>query len=206
MVNSAGSTMACHECDLLVDVPELMPGEKGYCPRCNYLLAANRPHAQSKMFAYALTALVFLILANAFPFLGLEARGQEQTVTLIQSIAVLFENNYPFLSAIVFAAIVGVPAVLLFGIVYVSLAVRIGQPLPRVRKALRWVLALAPWSMAEIFLIGILVSFVKVMTLADVTLGVSFWAYVLFTVCSLLALMYIDRRDVWRQLDTARRG
>ena len=52
----AGSNMACHECDLLVEVPDLDLGEKAYCPRCNYLLAANRPHAQTKMFAYAVTA------------------------------------------------------------------------------------------------------------------------------------------------------
>ena len=206
MVIFAGSTMACHECDLLVDVPELEPNEKSYCPRCSYLLAANRPHAQPKMFAYAVTALVFLLLANVFPFLSLEARGQSQTVTLIQSIGVLFENDYPFLSAIVFAAIVGVPAVLLLGVIYVSVAIRMQQPLPGTRRALRWVLRLAPWSMAEIFLIGILVSFVKIVSLADVTLGVSFWAYALFTVCSLLSLMYIDRRDIWRQLDAARRG
>ena len=204
MVNFAGSTMACHECDLLVDVPELEPNKRSYCPRCDYLLAANRPHAQAKMFAYATTALVFLILANAFPFLGLEARGQVQTVTLIQSIGVLFENDYAFLSAIVFAAIVGIPAILLLGVIYVSLAIRLAHPLPGVRRVLRWVLRIAPWSMAEIFLIGILVSLVKIVSLADVRLGASFWAYALFTVCSLLSLMYIDRRDIWRQLDAAR--
>lgn len=206
MARTVSSTMACHECDLLVDVPELEASEKAYCPRCSYLLAANRPHAQTKVFAYSVTALVFLLMANAFPFLSLEARGQEQTVTLIQSIVVLFDNNFPFLSAIVFAAIVGVPAVLLLGIIYVSVAIRTSKPLSGARRALRWVLTLAPWSMAEIFLIGILVSFVKIVSLADVTLGVSFWAYALFTVCSLMALMYIDRRDVWRQLDAARRG
>ena len=206
MVKFAGSTMACHECDLLVDVPELDPGEKAYCPRCNYLLAANRPHAQTKMFAYAVTGLVFLLLANTFPFLSLEARGQEQTVTLIGSVAILFEENRPFLSGIVFMAIVGIPAVLLLGVIYVSVAIRTRKPLRGARRALRWVLRLAPWSMAEIFLIGILVSFVKIVSLADVTLGISFWAYVLFTACSLLSLMYIDRREVWRRLDTVRRG
>lgn len=206
MVKFAGSTMACLECDLLVDVPELDPGEKAYCPRCNYLLAANRPQAHTKMFAYAVTAFVFLFLANAFPFLSLEARGQEQAVTLIGSVTILFEENRPFLSGIVLMAIVGVPAVLLLGVIYVSVAVRIRQPLMGARRALRWVLRLAPWSMAEIFLIGILVSFVKIISLADVSLGISFWAYVLFTACSLLSLMYIDRREVWRRLDTVRRG
>ena len=103
-------------------------------------------------------------------------------------------------------AIVGIPAVMLVGIVYVSLAIRASAPVGGARRALRWVLYLAPWSMAEIFLIGILVSFVKIVSLADVALGISFWAYVLFTVFSLYSVMYIDRREVWRRLDEVRRG
>ena len=204
--SSENSIMACHDCDLLVGVPDLESGEKAHCPRCGCLLAVNRPHAHTKMFAWSLAALAFLVLANIFPFIGLESSGQERTVTLVQSIGVLFEKDYPFLSAIVFVAIVGLPAALLIGIVYASVAIRADEALPGARRALRWVLTLAPWSMAEIFLIGILVSFVKIVSLADVSLGVSFWAYALFTVCSLLSLMYIDRRDIWRHLDSARRG
>ena len=146
--------------------------------------------------------------ATCFPvaFASPDELAFEVHTDKFDALAVLFENNYPFLSAIVFMAIVGIPAVLLLGIIYVSVAIRESAPLPGARRALRWVLMLAPWSMAEIFLIGILVSFVKIVSLADVALGISFWAYVLFTVCSLLALLYIDRREVWRQLDTARRG
>jgi paraquat-inducible protein A len=50
MVITAGSQMACHECDLLIAVPALDVGQKAYCPRCNYLLAAHRPHAQAMVF------------------------------------------------------------------------------------------------------------------------------------------------------------
>ena len=76
MTELAGSRMVCHECDLVVDVPPLALNDKAFCPRCNYLLAANRPHALEKIFAYSATALIFLVLANAFPFLSLNASGQ----------------------------------------------------------------------------------------------------------------------------------
>ena len=198
--------MVCHECDLVVDVPALALNDKAFCPRCNYLLAANRPYALEKIFAYSATALVFLVLANTFPFLSLNASGQEQSVTLPESVAILFDEDHVLLSGIVFATIIGVPAVLLLGVVYVSLAIRLPRGLPGMRRALRWSLHLIPWSMAEIFLIGILVSFIKIVALANVALGLSFWAYVLFTVFMMLVLINLDRREVWRHVQAVRRG
>jgi paraquat-inducible protein A len=72
--------------------------------------------------------------------------------------------------------------------------------LPGTVAVLRWILMLMPWSMAEIFLISILVSFVKIVTIADVSLGLSFWSYVLFTVCMTVVVLYPDKRELWKRV------
>jgi len=200
MVTTAGSQMVCHECDLLIAVPALETGQKAYCPRCNYLLAAHRPHALAMVFAFAVSGLLFLLLSTAFPFLGFSASGQERTVTLLQSIAILVTEGLPSLAAIVFVSIVMIPAAFLIGAVYVSSALKMNRLLPGTVMMLRWILMLMPWSMAEIFLIGILVAFVKIVTLADVSLGLSFWAYVLFTVCMTVVMLYPDKRRLWARV------
>jgi paraquat-inducible protein A len=201
----AASKMVCHECDLLIDVPELDVGQKAYCPRCNYHLAANRPHAFSMMFAFSVTAILFLILATGFPFLGFSAGGQERTVTLLQSISILLVDMPP-MAAIVFSSIIFIPATFLLGIIYVMSALARQKLLPATVLVLRWSLKLVPWSMAEIFLIGVLVSFVKIVSIADVSLGLSFWSYTLFTVCVAVVILYLDKRECWeriRALDNA---
>jgi paraquat-inducible protein A len=200
METSTGSQMACHECDLLIAVPALDSGQKAYCPRCNYLLAAHRPHAQAMVFAFALSGLVFLGLSVAFPFLGFSASGQERTVTLLQSILILATEDLPSLAAIIFAAIVLIPAAFLIGAVYVSIALKLKRLLPGTVAVLRWTLLLMPWSMGEIFLISILVAFVKIVSLADVSLGLSFWSYVLFTVCITVVVLYPDKRRLWQRV------
>ena len=197
MVPTAGSQMVCHDCDLLIAVPALETGQKAYCPRCNSLLAANRPHALTMVFAFAVSGLLFLLLSTAFPFLGFSASGQERTVTLLQSIAILVTEDLPSLAAIVFASIILIPGAFLVGAVYVSSALKLNRSLPGTVMVLRWMLMLMPWSMAEIFLIGILVSFVKIVTIADVSLGLSFWSYVLFTVCMVVVTLYPDKRRLW---------
>lgn len=194
--------MACHECDLLVAIPSLDVGERAFCPRCNYLLTSKRPSAQERVLAYSSAALLFLFLANAFPFLGFSSQGQERTVTLLQSVAILITENYPSLAALVFAAIIVIPGLFLIGIVYVAFSLTLQRLLPGAKTVLRWVLLLLPWSMAEIFLIGVLVSFIKIVAIADVALGLSFWAYVLFTICMTVTVMYIDKRELWQSMNS----
>jgi paraquat-inducible protein A len=72
--------------------------------------------------------------------------------------------------------------------------------LPGTVAVLRWTLLLMPWSMGEIFLISILVAFVKIVSLADVSLGLSFWSYVLFTVCITVVVLYPDKRRLWQRV------
>lgn len=200
MVTNTGAQMVCHECDLLLGMPALEIGQKAFCPRCNFLLAANRPHAPSLIFGFAVAGLGFLLLATAFPFLGFSASGQERTVTLLQSVAILATEGLPSLAAIIFTSIVAIPAALLAGIIYVTGALNNNRLLPGTVVTLRWVIMLVPWSMAEIFLIGILVSFVKIVTIADVSFGMSFWSYVLFTVCLTIVVLYLDKRELWSRV------
>jgi uncharacterized paraquat-inducible protein A len=33
--------IACHECDLLLNLPAITEGQRANCPRCNHLLCVN---------------------------------------------------------------------------------------------------------------------------------------------------------------------
>jgi paraquat-inducible protein A len=198
--------MVCHECDLLVDLPQLALGEKAHCPRCRYLLISNRKNARTIVFAFSVSSLLFLILSGAFPFLGFSAGGQAQTITLLESINALVTEKFPGLAAIVFTFTIAIPAVFLVGVIYVSSSISLRQLLPGTKGTLRLVLRLIPWSMAEIFLIGILVSFIKIVSLADVALGLSFWSYFLFTVSMTVVVSHLNKRELWRDIESLDHG
>ncbi|WP_352255856.1 paraquat-inducible protein A, partial [Pseudoalteromonas sp. 19-MNA-CIBAN-0066] len=68
------------------------------------------------------------------------------------------------------------------------------------RRLLKFTLALEPWIMSEIFLIGVLVSMVKIMSLADISFGTSFWAYVGFVILYIAALVHLNRPRLWAQI------
>ena len=75
--------MACHECDLLVRTQTSSNDGDAHCPRCNALLFRVRHNALEKTVALTCAALVLLVLANCFPVVGLNIKGQHTATTVI---------------------------------------------------------------------------------------------------------------------------
>jgi paraquat-inducible protein A len=193
-----GSWVACHECDLLVDITELAPEQKASCPRCQLILTVNRKNICNKILAYAAASLIFLVISFGFPFITLETQGQQRTITLLETISVLFELQYWLLSALITFFVLLAPLAFLLGIITVMLSIKKDAAAFRLEGLLRALTNLAPWSMVEIFVIGLLVSLIKIIALADISLDLAFYAFVLFSLCLTSTFLHVDKIQLWR--------
>ena len=63
--------------------------------------------------------------------------------------------------------------------------------------------AKADVELVEVFVIGVLVSLVKIGAMAKVVMGVSFFSYVAFALCFTAALSNLDRVQIWREIQAA---
>lgn len=201
MTARAGERIACIACDLLLDVPELREGERAACPRCTHVITAPPVDGFTRAIAYALAACVLLAVANAFPFMALESKGVEAVMTLPRTAIELHREGSSTLAVLVLGPIVGIPAMILATILALLLRVRRARPAPWLVPAGRLLFLLSPWSMVEVFVIGVLVSLIKISAMASVVLGISFWAYVAFAVCFTASIGSLDRLDVWRAIE-----
>ena len=197
----SGERIACIECDLLVRVGELRGGQRAGCPRCGNLLTAPAADGFTRTLAFALAACFLLVLANSFPFLALKAKGLEQVMTLPRTAMQLYSDGYATLAVLVLGPIVGIPALMLATLMALILPIRRRVPAPWLVPAGRFLFLLSPWSMVEVFVIGVLVSLVKIGAMATVVLGISFWAYVGFAVCFTASLSSLDRFEIWREIE-----
>lgn len=196
--------VACLECDLLIDLPPLAPGQRAQCPRCDTTIAASPRDGLRRALAYALAAAVLLALANAYPFLAFKASGLERVMTLTESARALWADDNRVLAALVLTFIVIAPAVLTGCLIVLLVPLVNRRRYPWLRHVGRLVFVIGPWSMAEVFLIGVLVSFIKIAKIATMVLGLSFWAFFAFTICLTAALAALDRHDVWSAIEGAR--
>jgi paraquat-inducible protein A len=89
--------------------------------------------------------------------------------------------------------IIALPAFFVGVVSWLAISIKMAWASPRSIKLLRVIAHLRFWNMAEIFFLGILISMVKVSSMVDVEVGVSFWAYALFNVFLIAALGNIDR-------------
>ena len=193
--------IACHECDLLITIRPLAEGATASCPRCGHTLAKNTPDGLTRTLALSLAAAISLLFSNLFPFLSLEASGLEQVMTLPQSAYELYLDGYWTIAVLVMGPIMGIPALMLATVAALAIPLLRNRPAGWLVPAARFLFFLSPWSMVEVFVIGVLVSLVKIGAMATVILGVSFWAYIAFAICFIATLTNLDRVLLWRRIE-----
>ena len=193
---TAQGWVRCHECDYKVALPVLHHKQKALCPRCGFNLTTYRSNAVQRIVALAISALIFLLASLPFEFLSFSARGQFQSIDMLGSLLILVEQDYALLAVAEAIAILILPAFTLLCLLYVLIPLCLNHRAPKANVVLNLIFRLLPWTMAEIFLIGVLVSLIKITSMADVGIGLSFYAYFLFTLCMTATLMHLDKHQL----------
>ncbi|SFM90681.1 paraquat-inducible protein A [Izhakiella capsodis] len=188
----------CPQCDLMTHIPVLLPGQKARCPRCHATLLTRWRDNRKRSTGYTLAALFMLLLANLFPFISMHVAGLSSQITLWRIPEVMIDEDYASLATLFLILVQGVPALCMLTILL--LVNRVGLPLTWKRAMTRLLFHLRSWGMAEIFLVGVLVSFVKLMAYGDIGLGTSFFPWCLFCLLQLRAFMCIDKRVLWQEV------
>ena len=195
----------CHECDLLQSVGTVPPDTSAMCSRCGATLFAYKPHGFERAFILYLAALLLLVIANAFPFLTLKVQGQLQSSHLISGAIDLYRKGMPEIAVAVILFVVVFPLLkILIGLAVVG-PLTFGRKLPGANALYRLFDKLHPWAMMEIFLLGVLVAYTKLIDLATVEIGPSLIAFVGLILVMIAADSAVDPHDVWERLSRAPR-
>lgn len=198
----AADLIGCPTCDLVYRVPHVASHERAVCVRCHTVLISPRRKAGKQLIALALTVLILIVAACAFPFLSIGAAGVHHDASILQT-ALTFSGNLTLLSLAVLFFIVVVPAIRLILLIYVlAPIIRDKPPAPLARQAFAISEALVPWSMAEIFAIGCAVALVKLSDMADVVYGPAAWIFAVLVVLVVATDRLMCRYSIWKSLET----
>lgn len=194
--------VACPQCDTLHQARILPENARAYCQRCGTILMWSQPAAIAQILSLSLTAFIMMIAAISFPFLTLDAGGLQNATSVIDAI-LAFKDGFAFPLAVAVAFfIVVIPLLRLAALIYaLDPLVRKRKPRQGARTAFGLAEQLRPWSMAEIFIVGVTVALVKVAGLAAVTIGPAFWAFAGVVVITVLKNQMICRYSIWEALE-----
>ncbi len=191
----------CHECDLLQVKPPLPSGGAALCSRCGAVLHRDRPDSLNRTLALTLAGLILFIVANSFPFLSFQMQGQITDTTLFSGVKNLYLEDMWALAAIVLFTSILAPGIQLMLLLVVLLPLALMKRLPRgFGRLFRWVKTLTPWGMMDVFMLGILVSVVKLAEMATIVPGTSLFAFVVLIFILAAAQASLDPAIVWERL------
>jgi len=197
---------ACRFCDALHVSEPVEEGLAARCTRCGTMLYQNRPASLARATAFGIAALTAMVLAHFFPFLIMDAAGMRSKLTLVGAARALIDQDSPLLGVSVILFTIVTPLVLAGGLVYVCLPLHFGRSAPGAVSVAKWMYRSEPWNMVEVFMLGVIVSLLKLIKVADVEFGAGFWSFGMLMLFMAAAVAGIDREELWDRMEIARGG
>ena len=196
----SSNLMACSECDLLHWVKRPPTGGTSSCTRCGAILRRGGYGSRDVALALHVAAMVLFLLAISFPLLTLHLHGTAQEASIPGSARILANLGWPWLSTVLITTVILAPLAHLSGMIYVLLQLRRRQPNRWTARIFRIVEQFGAWGMAEVFILGIIVSYVKLAQMAVVVPGPSLYGLGAFIVVAAAAVSVLDIGSIWEAL------
>ena len=189
--------MACHDCGAIHRLRPLQPGEGASCRQCERLLATAHHRTVERALALHWASAILFVLAHSLPFMTFELEGRALTAHIWEGSAALsFAGMWPLGILVLLLATI-IPGTKIALGIWVLQFVHAQKTSPRTARLFRWLEMLRPWAMMEVYLLGVIVAFVKLSDLADLELEMGLWCFAALIPLLTLSDFILDPREVW---------
>ena len=193
--------LCCPTCGLTLQVDLPSRGQRAECPRCGSTVSEG-PHGSLQLTAaLAIAALILYVPANTYPILRMHFYGAYSESTVWDGVVSLAQNRQYLVALIVFLASIAVPVLKLAGLLYLVVSARfnVGRRLRDRARIYRFIDAVGPWAMLDVFLLAVLVSLVKLGQIATILPGPGLVAFTAVVVLTMFASASFDPRTIWEK-------
>lgn len=192
--------MACHECDLIHDLPDMSASAAARCVRCGAVLLRAKADSIDRTLAWTLSGLVLYVVAVSFPFLAMKSGAIVQETSLLTGVHQLYQQQETTLSILVFMTCILIPLIQMGGLLYVFTSLKMNVRARYAIPVFRLFQHVKPWSMMEIYMLGILIAMVKLGKMATIVPGLAVIAFGLLIFVLTFAVSAVDAHLVWERL------
>lgn len=196
--------LACPECDLLMRKPPLVEGQLVECPRCGHDLYNQRSQVVRRSLALVIAALLLYIPANFLPIMQLNLLGRTSHDTVWSGVLGLYNSGMQGVALIVFLCSMAIPLLKLLCQFSVLMSIRTGVARPLGMLLYRTYHHMREWGMLEVYLMGILVSVVKLADMADLSLGMGLFCFIALLLVQVWLEVTMSPHQVWEALEEGR--
>ncbi|AJQ95864.1 putative paraquat-inducible protein A [Gynuella sunshinyii YC6258] len=131
--------------------------------------------------ALVIATLFVFLMANFFPVIRISFQGLQNEITLWQSVAVFMRTDVALIAVPILLVVIVIPAIQISLLLWLLAFSVLNRQAPFWRMLIKLLIALKPWSMIDVCMLGILVAVVKLSGYLDVAAGMGLWATAVLT-------------------------
>ena len=191
--------LACPECDLLQNDSAIPRPRKALCARCGAILYQRHDHGLERTAALTVAALVLFAIANAFPIVALELQGERTDATLFGAVRALWSQNMQLVALLVAFTAFAMPLLEIAALAWLLFPLRYGRKAPYFGDVYAVLQFAQRFALVDVFVLGAIVSYVKLDHLAEVQAGAGMWAFAGLMLMMATIDSNFDPRDLWEQ-------
>jgi len=189
---------ACVECDCIIATMDIAEGEKLSCPQCGASIRSRHKNAFEKVIAAALAGTLFYIPANILPLMKLDIVGQTTSNTVLSGITHLMDQGYWWMTFLVFLCTMLVPFIQIILCSHIVFCYKTNRPHKYIPMMLKFEHHIKEWGMLEVYLLGVLVSFVKLIDMGGISFDIGFYCFIGLMVSTVMMTTNLDHWAIWR--------
>lgn len=195
--------IACEHCGMIFRRHVLQRGETATCARCGTVLWRYSRITLSGWLALTVTAFIVFLVANAYPVMGMSIQGMIREASMLDAVAMTWNQGFYITAVMTGLAGFALPLLLLMLLLWILWPLALGREPLGFRAVVRAVGMLRPWCMVPVFLLGVLVSVVKLAGMASVSPEPGLFAFGALTIL-LTLLDRLTPHTLWRFAEQAR--
>ncbi len=205
-MEAAVDYIACPGCDLLLNRIDSLSGKKLYCPRCNTSLSQKKTDSVSKVLAISTAGLLVYIPAIFMPLLTLHVLGMERSGSVFDAFLGFYKQKYYLVTILLFLTSILFPLLRLSILFFVSLQLKIRLYSKSLFFLFRTAYHLDEWGMADVYLIALLVSIVKIHNVGTLDFNIGFFCFVFLVIMTRATSAALEPEIFWKALDDLKKS
>jgi paraquat-inducible protein A len=186
-------------------LPAMPPAARAVCLRCTRVLRHTRYNPLLLPLALNLSALLLFTVGATLTLMSVTSGGHQRVAGLLSGPTELEQYGLWELSLVVLITTLGAPLARIVCMLIVLGGLLRPRPPLEIRTIFAWVAHLKPWSMIEIYLLGLFVAYVRLSDMAQVDLGPAVYALGGLMVVMALADLSLDEQAVWEAMQPRNR-
>ena len=189
--------ISCKYCDTSLRVRKFTPGFEYTCPNCNGLVYRSgvSPLAIILMSFSTLIIFFWMITSDILTVTLIDTKSR----SILDSIIILYHDDFPVSSTILLLTIVIIPVLMILLVNIIIFGKKFGLSSAILQKSIKLYDFIKYWNMAEVYLIGILISMIKLEELTTMQINLGFWVTLTYVIMFYLTLIWFNPHDI---LDT----